>query len=322
MFKYVLMNDTFDTWHHGCRAVSRVIRKEMEHRGFSLSATSRVGASWWEDSVFVEHAKQADLILINGEGTFHSGSSEAEKCMRIFQEKTSSNRIALINSIWQDNPTSWVDIISNASYISLRDTNSQKKLTEHGVQAHYCPDLSLISSKPISTLNPRSGVAWGDALKRNVTRDLYRGFRSSRGENYFASVRPTHRSPLTSYPLKDLRYSLTCWWKNYSCFNDEEELARFLAQRNLYITGRFHGACLALCAGTPFVAVASNTKKITFLLNDMGLNPARVFTDTKHLLTASPEQWCWSLDEQESLKENLENARSRATKMFDEICAC
>ncbi|GHB44070.1 hypothetical protein GCM10007094_36630 [Pseudovibrio japonicus] len=322
MPNYVLLNDTLDTWHHGCRAVSRVIRREMSLRGFKLTASSRVGSSWWEDTSFVEQARKADIILINGEGSFHSGSDDAEKCMRIFDAFTTKTRIALINSIWQDNPVEWSEVIKAASYVSLRDTNSQRNLNSLGIEAQYCPDLSLVSSRPVSAISHRIGIAWGDALRRNTSRGLYNAFKSAAGENYYASIRPRRRSPITSHPIKDFRYRLVCGLKHYTCFDDEVGLSQFLSSRELYITGRFHGACLALCAGTPFISVASNTQKITYLLHDMGLNTNRVFSDLKHLVSASPEEWSWSEQEQGNLKENLENASVQTKKMFDAVCSC
>ncbi|MGH0002425.1 polysaccharide pyruvyl transferase family protein [Pseudovibrio ascidiaceicola] len=322
MANYVLMNDTYDTWHHGCRAVSRVIRREMAKRGFNLVATSRVGNRWWEDFSFVEQIQKADLILINGEGSFHSGGEDAQRCIRVFHDFAHIKRIAIINSIWQDNPSEWTQSLKDASYVSLRDTISQSNLTSQGIDAQFCPDLSLVSSRPTTSIAKRSGVAWGDALRRQTTRALYDGFKSANGENYFASVRPRFRSPITPHPIKDFRYQMICSIKRYTCFNDEVELSAFLGSRELYITGRFHGACLSLCAGTPFISVASNTQKITYLLQDLGLNTERVFPDATQLIAASAENWGWSKQEQQNLEENLEKISRQSQKMFDEVCTC
>ena len=61
----------------------------------------------------------------------------------------------------------------------------------------------------------------------------------------------------------------------------EDRAARYralVAAAESLVTGRFHAAVFALLAGTPFVAVASNTAKIQSLLMDATGDASRVIS--------------------------------------------
>lgn len=49
-----------------------------------------------------------------------------------------------------------------------------------------------------------------------------------------------------------------------------------IQQSDGLITGRFHAVTYAIMCRVPFLAFESNTPKISYLVNDVGLNPSRV----------------------------------------------
>ncbi len=321
MSDYVLLNDTCDTWHHGCRAVSGVIRREMMSRGWSLSVSCRVGENWWELDQKVEQIKKSPLVVINGEGTLHDGALEAAKVMKIFEFRNPNQPTVLINSIWRNNPSEWGEQLRNAAYVSVRDRMSQSILKSvHGIEADFCLDLSLCSMEPKFSDLDRTGLVWGDALNRKLTRRLYKSFSESSGENYYASIRPAKRSCSENRVFKDFRSRFVAWLRGQSVFHDERDYVDFLSQRSLYVTGRFHGVCLSIVAGTPFLALPSNTDKIACLIDDMGLNKKRQFSSLEQILTVDPDDWVWTEEERIKIYEELIATKRHCQMMFDHVC--
>ncbi len=47
------------------------------------------------------------------------------------------------------------------------------------------------------------------------------------------------------------------------------DYARKLADADFFISGRFHRICYSINVGTPFIAIESNTPKISFMLKDI-----------------------------------------------------
>jgi polysaccharide pyruvyl transferase WcaK-like protein len=71
------------------------------------------------------------------------------------------------------------------------------------------------------------------------------------------------RSPLTV--LRD------CFKSTRAMVSTEREFIDRVSRLSLLVTGRFHAVCVALAAGTPFLAVESNTHKIASLIEDASM---------------------------------------------------
>ena len=52
----------------------------------------------------------------------------------------------------------------------------------------------------------------------------------------------------------------------------------WLKSLELYVTGRFHGVCLAAMIGVPFLALSSNSHKIEGILKDMDCSKLLIFS--------------------------------------------
>lgn len=62
-----------------------------------------------------------------------------------------------------------------------------------------------------------------------------------------------------------------------------QEQAYILKNSGVVVTGRFHGACFAILAGRPFLAVSSDTNKIKGVLAGADLGEGAVFLEDSTL---------------------------------------
>jgi hypothetical protein len=96
-----------------------------------------------------------------------------------------------------------------------------------------------------------------------------------------------------------------------------------LARAELTVTGRFHGACLAMAAGTPFVALASNSWKIEALIEDAGLERWRLAEPEAlpGLLAGGAAALGWTDGERAALDAYLDHAAQGAEALFADLAA-
>lgn len=327
--KYVLLNETGFASHHGCRSVSKVLRREMRARGFELQAARRSEAGMWDDAAFRSALAASDLLLINGEGTLHHGAPGGVEIMKAFAEPACRHlRIALVNAIWQDNPPEWAAMLDGADIVALRDRGSVQELADLGVKGRFVPDLSFMSHPARHPSTQHAAIGWGDSVNKSLARTL--GARAAaRGEVFLpiqSSVRHLPDSPVTALKrtYDGLTYGIRTRAKlaranTAQVFETPEQYFQAISSLGLFITGRFHGVCLAILAGVPFVAFRSNSRKVEQLVLDAGLNPARVMSldDLPHEIVASD----WRYDEQEwsNRKEFLDLACKTGADLFDDI---
>ena len=79
-----------------------------------------------------------------------------------------------------------------------------------------------------------------------------------------------------------------------------------------WVTGRFHGACLAIICGRAFSAYRSNTRKIEGLMMDAGL-ASDYYKTREEALDNLPD------NPRENAQEYLDSARRKIPLMFDEM---
>jgi hypothetical protein len=70
--KVVIFNDTSTRYHHGCARVMRLLCAGLERHGLEIIARSPARHEWEKDAAFLAELARADIIVINGEGTFAS----------------------------------------------------------------------------------------------------------------------------------------------------------------------------------------------------------------------------------------------------------
>ena len=245
---------------------------------------SPVGHEWRDDQSILNKIKKADLIIINGEGTLHSGREEAERLLQaavLFPEK----RVILLNALYENNPPEWKKYLEKFDIIGLRDPISYETCSAlvGKAKCHLTSDLSLYSASDfVEAPDKRQGIAIGDSVKKNIHRDLYSLYLKNKSENvYYLPIKSLNKYPLGvdlgfAKSISQVRYRLKQTLKMYLdrnvvYYNSHNDFYEGLHGYEGYITGRFHGVCLSIKSMTPFVAVSSNTGKIERLLKSVGL---------------------------------------------------
>lgn len=332
--RVVLLNDTSSQNHHGCRRVVGTIRHCLAQRGLQIIASWPTGAQWSADRQFLRHLASADLVLINGEGTLHHGAARAADLLAVVEHPACQGKpVALVNTIYQDNPPDWDRWLSRMGLICARDRASQMELQRLGLGVEYAPDLSLYFETPARTGDATGTyVSYGDSVFPIVKRELQRAYlRDPRARLYL----PIHTGIRNAGGATGL--SLARRWGNlrgklrartrylrdrgHRISDDADGFLADLRASSIHLTGRYHGICLAMSCGVPFRAVESNARKIESLLLESGLDPARLASSVAEIAETSPERWQYSAGEAASLSAFLIDGRRRTNIMFDRVAA-
>ena len=322
----VILNDTRADMHHGCSRVMRLLEEGLERHGLTISARSPVRHDWQSDATLRTAIAGASLIVINGEGTLHHGSRHAARLLAV-TDVAGDTPVALVNALYQDNPPEWAKWLHKLSYIATRDSRSAAEIARlTGKTPTVIPDLSM--SERITKNSEPSTLVFGDSVEADVTThlaDLARG----QGMPLVPSVSVLKRSKGRTAIGRALR---NLWIKRHlrrakvanptlDICTTEGAYASRIAAASLYVTGRFHGVCYALAAGTPFVAVKSNSWKIEALVADAGLAPWRVMAldNLDKCLARGPDHLAFDPAERAALARFLDGATAGAEKMFADL---
>ncbi len=330
----VILNDTTASHHHGCARVMRVLRDGLAAAGIIEIAASPVRHDWRADVRLMEAIARAGLVVINGEGTLHHGRPAGLALLKVVEAVAPQGTpVALVNALWQDNPSEWGPLAARLALIRARDSRSAEALTKAtGRPVAAMPDLSLCAGAA-HPAEPGRGIVFGDAVRLSTRRVLARAALRHRGALYLPIKAPPR---LVSLPRPLLATALRAGFSLYNGIvaphpaptrlaASEAEYLDILGAHALHVTGRFHGVALSLVAGVPFLAVASNSWKIEALVADAGLDPARVVAPEALAATlkARPHaaDWAWSPAEHAAVAGVLERGRRQAAQLFSELRA-
>lgn len=217
-------------YHGGCDAVMRTLRRLAVAKGWQV----------------VPEGADYDALLVNGEGNMHHGSKRFHHKMRLLAEAVAASRPAfLVNSVWQDNPPDYDDLLPRLSGLFVREVLSQRELAErHGARADVLPDASFFDRLPWFTL-PRNFHGCPAVTDFFVKRpgEAGRPHRFERRDALFPMARPL---PFLDWP----------WGR----------VVASLRTASYLITGRHHAVYAACVARVPFIASEGNTHKIRGLI--------------------------------------------------------
>ena len=333
MVKAVILNDTRGDNHFGCFRVMRIIEENLVRRGIAVIGRSLVRNDWERDRGFLARLSEADLVVVNGEGTLHHGHRQGERLLRIAEHPARGQKpVALINAIYQENPESWKKHLDRIDLISTRDSQSATEISRlTGHKCGFVPDLSLAEGAIASPGIPRTRLLIGDSVETK-TRLALRALTDLDPDAKFLPIlkglkpsKPHHPTPFRqlreSYIWLNARYSQ--WRHGNIEFNrDEAGFIRSLTSARLHVTGRFHAVCFCLATGTPFLAVESNSWKMGALLEDFGLGNNRIVPvgQIRARLT-SGEDFAFTAEEKVRIAAGLERCKQGAADLFDRIAA-
>lgn len=332
--KAVILNDTRGDAHFGCMRVMRLLENSLEQRGIAVLATSLVRNDWENDSVFLEAMRASDLIVVNGEGTLHHGARQGDRLLRVASHHLrEGKRLALINSLYQDNPAEWGMFLSRFDLLAARDAASQREMQNAcGKPVLLSPDISLSAGAiPMADHFSRSLVTIGDSVEKSVSRSLAR-LAGTLPESRLVTIQSRLKLPKPSYPapLRVMRDIYSRAYETVARFSNrrlvipssEAEFIDWLCQSRLHVTGRFHAVCFCLATGTPFLAVRSNSRKIEELLDYFGLGQDRVVpADRLEQAVADSRFAVYSDTEKIRIENGLANAAKSAAVVFDALAS-
>ncbi|MFU8877457.1 MAG: polysaccharide pyruvyl transferase family protein [Wenzhouxiangellaceae bacterium] len=330
-----MLNDTaHGSAHHGCRCVMDNIKRSVLAAGLTIAATFPVRTPA-TDPALRAAIRAADLVIINGEGSLHHGRP-AGQCLidAAAFARFAGRPVVLINALYQDNPGSWDAVISGLDAIWARDRQSAAELSRAAGRPIACSgELALCTDPPTPAPHQvRRGVIVGDSFYGWRSWQLYRASGRLRRHKP-ARIVPIQRYPSgrpgahrNSFP----RHLRALFWREIyrrsrrvdTRVDSLPTYLAALADAGLSVTGRYHAVCLSLLAGTPLVALDSNSWKIRALLEDAGLDRRRLIAPAQ--LTPAwllDQDWSWSARERAGIERLLGDTRANCRQMFHDIAA-
>lgn len=329
MIRAMLINDTRTECHHGCDAVCENLLSLLSRHGITIVNSVPV-ATYVEGAKFVEMLKGVRLVLINGEGTIHHARHFGRHILDLGAlARQEGRQVFLINATWDTNNEEMARIVAGFNGVYVRDTASKRQLDMCGVSSKTVPDLSFLTDIS-GCARDGDGVVIYDSVLEEVSSIL-----SDYADILGASRVSIHRkSPVLrgNSGGRLVRKLLGLGGETatriidnlggYRTIMSRTEWLAFMSAHSFVITGRFHAACFSLLLGIPFVAIESNSNKITALLEDVGLNPARLLpkvSDKRELVKTCQELRNYSHVEQQNIKIYLNRAQQSAGHMLLDI---
>ncbi len=312
MRKIAVFNDTAPSRHFGCEAVMAAIDANVASRGACITYRHPVGRPWQFDPRAVAAIDEADIILVNGEGTIHHGKPTARNLARLGPHcRTLGKPCFLINATLQANNQAVMSDLLAFDEIWVREGRSAEEAKRWGVAAEICGDLSFFHAFPQHEGNADRGLVLDSADPR-ITADM--AVVAAKLKADFVAIRHTKKG-MKSYKKDFLRWRYRAISKPTAVIvgiRTFQQFAAFLARRRFLVTGRFHGLCFAVNSRVPFAAVALDVWKSEAILSDIGLNPARLFQPG---MAPKP----FATQEIELIASYLTSVRSRIAAMFDRV---
>lgn len=324
--RVVVMNDTSGRSHHGCARVMRLLLQGLSKEGLQVTARSPARHDWAGDAGFLAALSQADLVVINGEGTLHHGRPAGARLLSVLDHPARGSRpVAVVNALWQDNPESWDAQLARCALVAARDARSRAAMATAGLAARLVPDLSL-SDGAAPQPGPRHGLIVGDSVRHSARRALALAARRLGAEALVPTK--TRRSAMwRRWPTGPL---LSALYHGASPIGlpplrlaaDEAGYLSVLGHADMHLTGRFHAICLSIVTATPVLAVGSNSWKIEALLAEAGLD-ARRLIPLEALPDLEPTDLIrpYTAEETAGMAGFLTHAKAEAATLFRDLAA-
>jgi len=255
--KIFYANDTSSEAHVGCKAVSNAHFRLLAAAGATLCGIASVSEGKdlltadpeksvenLIDSTWGALIEESDAVVVNGEGTIHHGRGRLPLAFLAAGQKLGKETY-LVNAL-VDGVSAYKDIFPNLTAVSVRDPESKAVVRKLGATRIYLRRDSFFEADFVDepTCSLRGEIVVGDA----------------------------HPEVLSSVEaLEDFGKDTSRWMlEDPQRVYDWQHALANLQGAEVYVTGRYHGVCLAALAGVPFVPVRSNSRKIESLLHWSG----------------------------------------------------
>jgi polysaccharide pyruvyl transferase WcaK-like protein len=328
----VVINDTRVDQHHGCNRVMCAILDLAAANGVDIIGMAPAHRDWRSDASFTARFERSEIVIVNGEGTIHHSRPAAIPLLAAgARAKDLGKKCVLLNFSWFANDSAMERALQDFDILSARESMSQEAVRTVRPDCRLVPDLSFYG--PTVDGKSRDGIGFGDSVNAADSMALHR-LRKRFDGTFVPIVTP---KPGLGGKLRLVRYFLS----NHGASDrrplgfriaqayehiregrrDQGDYLSLLSRLRLLMTGRFHGMTLALCAGTPVLAVPSNTPKIEAVMSDVGLGAWRMVgpdeIDEKLIEKAS----AWHGDEREKGSRYIGMAAEEANRLFRDVRA-
>ncbi|UWU16826.1 polysaccharide pyruvyl transferase family protein (plasmid) [Rhizobium sullae] len=345
----VLINDTSTKSHIGCRIVVAQILRLAAKAGIKVVATCSVHVDWRGQGAILDAMKGADLVIVNGEGTLHHATPQALALAEVASYCRSLGiPSVLINSVYEQNNEQIAEHCSHFAMRFFREPNSAMNAQAAGLECAVVPDLTLSSDflEPYKGALRIGNIIVTDNANREFGRPTLAHAIGQRGiqfmrmdvsdtKNRFVPSdleplvavlpegerRTTQRvSVMTLVARSAFRPHMFARMRMKKQLDhplSAEDLLQAISGARAVVAGRFHAACLSLVAGTPFVAMPSNTAKTQGMLRAAGLEKFYVQTPKEAFERIST----WEQADFDCGRSYVLKARVAAENMFAQLAS-
>jgi len=297
-----IFNATGATRHYGCEMVTDALNNGLAAHGMIPAWSHRVGVDWRTFRHEIPRFPAIVGVVVNGEGSIHHSATRprARYLSQLggFARDELGIPAFLLNATISDIEDDVADELRAFDRIWVRESGSLAELEARAITSEVVPDLTL--SAPLKSAWIRRGVCGTDSVIGEASQAIAT-LCDSRGW----PVRPMQRRLRDT---SDRRQTAAAY-------------AKWLSSHALVVTGRFHAVTMCLATRTPFVAIESNSPKISFLVRD-------VFGDTRRVLDLDAIKrlnaegyFTWSREEARALKKYVRAARPKTFRMFADVAA-
>lgn len=271
MLRVAIINDTSPTHHYGCMLVMENLIRLLGNQQVEIVWTWPVGIDWRKHKAKLSKLPVVDAFIVNGEGTIHhSADRKHARALAEFAGYALNHLQTpsyLINATLNQNTVELYEKLQSFKLVYVRDKGSLKELQDAGLCGRYVPDLTFAKAETYQYIPSKAGCVIDTALKKEIpilksySAENDFDFRSMvvarpSNVNFFRSPRPFVIN-IYKWLMGDRKVSLL-----------PSSYIKYLAEHKIVITGRYHTVSMCLKNKIPFVAIESNTPKITFLLED------------------------------------------------------
>lgn len=331
MKRVAVFNDTSWDRHFGCDAVMSALVANLKIRNLNPVLFWPVGKDWRPHTQQLSNVP-FDAIIVNGEGTIHH--SETRSRARTLLELSNLARqlgkpAFLLNSTIYAIPDEDMILLRGFARIFVREEASRAFLAKHLIESTCVPDLSMAHPTLASHSPRRSGILFTDSVVREVE-SILRGRAAQGGHPYVPMRQRKSRFEDLIERIRRKARKVTgvqppAWQTRYVARSNFKGFVRQLRSAELVVTGRFHTVTLCLATGTPFIAVDSNTPKISYVATDALGSSERIFASAGKLDAALEEdllRWMtFNAAEASSLAQYRAKTAASVQDMFDGIVA-
>ena len=269
----LLVNDASLAGHHGSAVVTDRAVALAREAGIDLTA----GWDWPAAEAALAGDHSFDLVVVNGEGSIHHDSKAARRIATLAHKLAARNCPAyLINASEEANGPEVLAGLAQFRLRFMRDRASRDSLARRDITASIVPDLTL--SWDDAPLAQRRGalLVTDSSSVATTERLLALARRWSGARPVSLRARPPwpargSKTRALSFPIKRLAgglLPLSPWsLRHGQVLQTRADFMHVLAaEASAIVCGRYHGVCLALRTGLPFLAVEGNIGKIGALL--------------------------------------------------------